>query len=491
MTLLTLNDDKTIDINAKLSLKEKTAADVDNEEESDVVKKLAAENKKLKAQLDAVHAKSEALAVKSVKRHQALYEQVAASLPLEKQKAFWVSIKIIHKNNEVVEEDPCNVFTRSKSVQTTSKKTIKSRSRSKSAPSRCRCSYVNDNTLNISLLGSGTYGCVISNPISNKNYIIKEYIPYHDIDNNDIGKIYIKGDEDDEESFNDELGILLKIKKIDPFNYFTVKLKAAFNFYGTIIAHEEDLLRSLKVEEKNSIINETFFQIILENGGMHLDDLNNISYKKFLKLFKRFLQGMIKLNENKLVHTDIKPDNILITKTKINLIDFGCMVPAKDVYNKEDDWRLSAYYSVYPPEFFIASILSKCKNNMSKKLDNVLNIMKKKEYFDKTNIPKEAQKFYYLGIKKFIKDIKSRRLTNYNDIFTEKLALQSDIYSLSFIIKKFSKIIHDKTKSEQAIKFLSKIYIRCVNANPYDRINIYSLYTLVRNEYNIQKKIII
>jgi serine/threonine protein kinase len=445
MTSHTLNNDKTIDINAKLSLEEKAAKTI-----------------------------------------------VGTGLcSAEEQKELMKLLKYIHKNNE----DPCNVFTRSKSVQTTSKKTIKSRSRSKSAPSRSRCRCVNDNTLNISLLGSGTYGCVISNPISNKNYIIKEYIPYHDIDidNNDIGKIYKKGDEDedDEESFNDELDILLKIKKIDPFNYFTVKLKAAFNFYGTIIAHEEDLLRSLKVKEKNSIINETFFQIILENGGMHLDDLNNISYKKFLKLFKRFLQGMIKLNENKLVHTDIKSDNILITKTKINLIDFGCMVPAKDVYNKEDDWRLSAYYCVYPPEFFIASILSKCKNNMSKKLDNVLNIMKKKEYFDKTNIPKEAQKFYYLGIKKFIKDIKSRRLTNYNDIFTEKLALQSDIYSLSFIIKKISKIIHDKTKSEQAIKFLSKIYIRCVNANPYDRINIYSLYTLVRNEYNIHKKIII
>ena len=220
---------------------------------------------------------------------------------------------------------------------------------------------------------------------------------------------------------------------------------------------------------------------------MHLDKFNKISYKKFLKLFKKFLQGMIKLNENKLVHTDIKPDNILITKTKINLIDFGCMVPAKDVYNKEDDWRLSAYYSVYPPEFFIASILSKCKNNMSKKLDNVLNIMKKKEYFDKTNIPKEAQKFYYLGIKKFIKDIKSRRLTNYNDIFTEKLALQTDIYSLSFIIKKFSEIIYDKTEQEQ--DFLLKLYKRCINPNPYDRINIYSLYTLVRNEYDIQKKL--
>jgi serine/threonine protein kinase len=487
MTSHTLNNDKTIDINAKLSLKEKTAVDVDNEEESDVVKKLRAdiaaeqlELLELKAQIEVVNAKLEALAVKSVKRHQAIYEEVAALLPLEKQKTFWVSIKHIHKNNVMVEEDSDNVFTRSKSVPTTTKKTIKSISRCKSDPSRVSEDCANNN---ITLLGSGSFGCVISKPISNKNYIIKEYIPYHDIDNNDIGKIYING----EKYFNDELDILLKIKKIDPFNYFTVKLKAAFNFYGNIIAKEKHLLKMLKV--KNSIINETFFQIILENGGVHLDDddLDSIPYKKFLKLFERFLQGMIKLNENKLVHGDIKLDNILISKTKINLIDFGQMLSAKDVYNKEYYGRLSYIYPFYPPEFFIASILLKCKNNISKKLDNVLNIMKKKEYFDKTNIPKKIHEFYYSGIKKFIKDIKSRRLTNYDDIFTEKLALQTDIYSLSLIIKEFNNTKKIVFKTKKEYNFLLKLYKRCKDPNPYDRINIYSLYTLVRNEYNIQK----
>jgi serine/threonine protein kinase len=380
------------------------------------------------------------------------------------------------------EEDIYNVllFTRSKSVS--SKSISKSKSRSKSVPLKSSSRFAN----NI-ILGTGAFGCVISKPISNKNYIIKEYIPYNDIDihNNDIGKIYKKGDEDDEKSFNDELDMLLKIKKIDPFNFFTVKLKAASKFYGNIIAKDKHLLNILKVN--NSIINETFFQIILENGGMHLDNFNNISYKKFLKLFEKFLQGMIKLNENKLVHGDIKPDNILINKTKINLIDFGHMLSAKNVYNKEYYGRLSAFYRFYPPEFFIASILLKCKNNISTKLDNVLDIMKKKEYFDKTNIPNKIHEFYYSGIKKFIKDIKSRHLTNYDDIFTEKLALQTDIYSLSLIIKEFinTKKIDYKTKKEY--NFLLKIYKRCKNPNPYDRINIYSLYTLVYNEYNKQK----
>ena len=388
-----------------------------------------------------------------------------------------------NSKDEYSEEDIYNVllFTRSKSVSSKSSSRLKSRSRSKSVPvpSKSRHRFTNNN---INLLGSGTYGCVISNPICNKNYIIKEYIPYNDIDNNDIGKIYKKGDLDDKESFNDELSILLKIKKIDPFNYFTVKLKAAFNFYGNIIAQEKHLLTSLKVKVNNSIINETFYQIILENGGVHLDKFNKISYKKFLKLFKKFLQGMIKLNENKLVHTDIKPDNILITKTKINLIDFGCMIPAKVLYNDEHNFRLSAYYSVYPPEFFIASILLKCKNNISKKLDNILNIMIKRNYFDKKNISEFYKKIYYSGIQKFIKHIKSQNLTNYNDIFTEKLALQSDIYSLSFIISNFYHIIHDMTEQEK--DFMLGLVLRCQNANPYTRIDIYSLYLLVNNEYN-------
>lgn len=471
MTSHTLNNNKTIDINVKLSL----------EEESDVVKKLRAQ-------------------LKAVKRYNVLYEKIGTGLLThEEQKEFVELAEYIQKNSETVEEseeesssdsksefeeDIYNVllFTRSKSNSSSVLSKPTSKSRSKSVPSKCRFKFRNNK-----ILGSGAYGCVISNPISNKNYIIKEYIPYNDIDNNDIGKIYIKGDRNDEESFNEELDILLKIKKIDPFNYFTVKLKAAFNFHGSIIAHEEDLLRSLKV--KDSIINETFFQIIQENGGINLNNLSifdYMKYKNFLKLFKKFLQGMIKLNENKLVHTDIKLENILISKTKINLIDFGQMVSAKEVYDKKYNWKLSAFYSAFPPEFFIASILLKCKNNIFKKLDNVLDIMKKKDYFDKTNIPKEAQKLYYIGIKEFIKDIKSQNLTKYNDIFTEKLALQTDIYSLSFIILKFYYVISDTTEQEK--DFLLKLYKRCKDPNPYDRINIYSLYTLVYNEYNIQKK---
>ena len=392
------------------------------------------------------------------------------------------NFRSLDEDSEDSEKDIYNVllFTRSKSVSFKPISISRSRSRSKSVPSKFSSKFAN----NI-ILGTGAFGCVISKPISNENYIIKEYIPYNDIDNNDIGKIYIKKigkKKDDEQLFNEELNILLKIKKIDPFNYFTVKLKAASKFYGNIIANDKHLLNILKVN--NNIINETFYQIILENGGVDLDNFNNISYKHFLKLFERLLQGMIKLNENKLVHGDIKQDNILITKTKINLIDFGQMLSAKNVYNEEYYGRLSAFYRFYPPEFFIASILLKCKNNISKKLDNVLNIMKKKEYFDKTNIPEKIHEFYYSGIKKFIKDIKSRGLKNYNDIFTEKLALQTDIYSLSLIIKEFNTKIDYKTKQEQ--QFMKKIYKRCKNPNPYERINIYSLYTLVNNEYNKQ-----
>jgi serine/threonine protein kinase len=371
---------------------------------------------------------------------------------------------------------------RSKSVQSISQTISKRKYRSKSLPplrSIHRCNFGNNN-----LLGIGTYGCVISNPINNKNFIIEEYIPYCDIDINDIGKIYIKKYEinDDEQLFNEELKILLKIKRIDPLNYFTVKLKGASKFYGNIIAHEKELLISLNCN--NNIINHTFFQIILENGGVNLNILKNISYKKFLKFFKIFLEGMIKLYENKLVHSDIKPDNILINKTKINLIDFGTAISASVLYNDDEEWRLSAYYCVYPPEFYIASILLKYKNNISQQLDNILNIMNKKKYFDKMNIPKKTKHLYYSGIQKFIKDIKSRNLKNYNDIFTEKIALQSDIYSLALIILKFYNIIYDMTEQENI--FIREIYIRCLNANPYDRINIYSLYTLVNNEYNIK-----
>ena len=50
--------------------------------------------------------------------------------------------------------------------------------------------------------------------------------------------------------------------------------------------------------------------------------------------------------------------------------------------------------------------------------------MNRKRYFEKMNIPKVTKNLYYSGIQKFIKDIKSRKLTNYNDVFTEKIAFQ-------------------------------------------------------------------
>jgi hypothetical protein len=91
-----------------------------------------------------------------------------------------------YSEDKYSEEDIYNVllFTRSKSVS--SKSISKSKSRSKSVPLKSSSRFAN----NI-ILGTGAFGCVISKPISNKNYIIKEYIPYNDIDNNRIDEIEI------------------------------------------------------------------------------------------------------------------------------------------------------------------------------------------------------------------------------------------------------------------------------------------------------------
>ena len=49
----------------------------------------------------------------------------------------------------------------------------------------------------------------------------------------------------------------------------------------------------------------------------------NIPYSKFLEYFKQLLIGVKSLQDNNIVHRDIKPTNCLITDKKLNLIDYG------------------------------------------------------------------------------------------------------------------------------------------------------------------------
>lgn len=329
---------------------------------------------------------------------------------------------------------------------------------------------------NIKLLDSGTYGCVISPPISDEKSIIEEFIPYKNKDDNDVAKLYKNG----LTSFQKELIQFTKIRRIDPNNIFTPKLKGALKINNMFI--------NSNIE--TCLNNKIIYELILENAGQKINTNFKISYPQFLLLFKEFLEGMIKMQNGNLVHRDIKPANVLYNGRRLKLIDFGLMCEKEDVYNiKKSVSVLSYKYPFYPPEFYVAFIfIMNIKNEENSKdfvenIDNIYDMIERSEYFIFMNRYLQGENFnkFKLGIKDFLSDIK-KSYTKYSDLFNGDLALKADIYPLSFVLSSLNKnIIFDNQTQKN---FINLLFRSCIESNPLKRVSLQDLYEIVKEELN-------
>jgi serine/threonine protein kinase len=320
------------------------------------------------------------------------------------------------------------------------------------------------------LIDSGTYGCVMMPPVTEKKYIIKNDIQYEDRANDDISKLYKAGYKE----YLKELQILNFIQKIDPSNKFTTKLKGAQHLSSNIFDDIDSNVNYCLRNKKQNI----YYQIILENGGKKLTDEYQLSYNKFLELFKPFIKGIIKLHKNGIVHRDIKPANVLIKKTKISLIDFGLSCRSKDVFKEKYNHILSYHYTWYPPEFYIAYIL--LRGYSLQNSESILHIMKHEGYFTHSYMTLSLQNIYEEGISKFIEDVKQSGITNFDDIFTPELALKSDMFPIAHLISALNKNIIYKNSEQKS--FIEYLYNRCIDCNPYTRISSEELYNIIINK---------
>jgi len=341
------------------------------------------------------------------------------------------------------------------------------------------------------MIDSGTFGCVIQPPISDSAEIRDTIIPYTIRANNDIGKIF-KSERYEykncKEACNRELKILLEVDKIDPNAIFTTKLKGVLEISGAAFETHQDIKKCINIKTK--LADKKFFQIILENGGSSLQNPKiTIAYKKFLELFKQFLEGMLIFQSHKKIHRDIKPANVLISPTKISLIDFSITCDVSDVYTYKGEPYLKTMYPFYPPEFYVLSqfvIYMHAHNDnpnsfnyyMKNLIKKVYATMETEKYFEQPHIQKDLNR-YQKGIKKFIATIKD--MQNIQELLTEDFVFKADVFPLSFILSSLNNIIQYDTQNQK--KFVEKLETLCSEPNPFNRPTIQQLYDSVLLEH--------
>ena len=341
-----------------------------------------------------------------------------------------------------------------------------------------------------SLYDSGSYGCVIRPVI--RNGILKEYVPYTSKNSSDVAKIFINGKSD----FLKELKYFKKMKMIDPLGSFTLKMKGANAFDSDTLNRSPSVEYCLTKEYTKRKLKQ-YFQIIQEFGGNEIkDDEYKISYIECIKLLKKFLTGFRLFQKANLVHSDIKDNNLLISKKKISLIDFGMIKNAKEFYSSILNHR--TYLSTQwfnPPESSIAYYILYCqkrKLNPPPLLEIIIKswyVLLQNKYFEKKRKIGKIETFEKMQneTKEFIMEITKQKYKSYKSIFTKEIALKYDIYQLSFVFSELQNHVIFTNKNQ--IEFLDEFISKCYHSNPFKRFNIDQLIEMIDIEHKtISKK---
>lgn len=325
------------------------------------------------------------------------------------------------------------------------------------------------------LLDKGGYGCVVTPPITDKKFVVKEILPYTKSNKKDVGKIFRnnKG-----HKFGKELEISNKMARIDPKGKYTTILKGANKLNNEFLGKNEKLRKCLL--SKYFFSETNYYQIIMENGGLPFDEVksHSVRYNVFLKMLRTFFKGMIEFQKLGYVHNDLKPGNVLINNKKISLIDFSLVLKKDEVYSNVNINSLSRYGYYYPPEYYIYYLKI---NNYSKK-DIIYKIT---DHDFLLNSSEVADGNYETSVIQFV-NVLEDKLKKYklSEIFTPELALKADVFSFYHILDAVlykHVIIYDNSQQKT---FIEKLMNKIRNGNPFQRPSFQELYKIVNKEIN-------
>ena len=380
-------------------------------------------------------------------------------------------------------------------------------------------------------LGEGGFGCVIVPHIPCSKKVLPKSKKY-------ISKIIQSNLKD----YREEVKLLNKIKEIDPNNKYLISfedtcvlndndvknrksdddiLRVKYNTIGSKISNEKFTILDKEVDDKlkkEDIDNEyckfdprlRYFNQIQIEGGKELNtyfklpvaDLNYKLLKNNCRyIFKYLLTGLKLLHKNRIVHRDIKPQNILIdivnNKLYPRFIDFGLSTDFNEDYEIEDIGHRQGTATYIPIDIHIAyriiklsykkvNVFTPMGVNKLKTEINKIYVSKYKDYYQKNKLNKSFLKFKSSTEKDTL--VNTKEYVNTNDIHSLliKLLIQyrkgklllnhkrhydgymykADVFALGLTFKKFYDALKiNDNKIENLIKHM-------VQPNPDKRYNV-------------------
>lgn len=321
------------------------------------------------------------------------------------------------------------------------------------------------------LLAEGGYGCIYWPEINKKGEeIITEMNKY-------ASKIQRK-----DESAKNEILIGNIVKEIDGFyNHFSPIIS---NKNINISGIESNILNKCSIIKKKKIKKFSLMKLIYIEGKSFntwlINQKNNtLIFHQLIQSYIHLLKGLNILNENNIVHFDLKGNNILFNE-KMNvpiLIDFGLSLHMKDL-NKSNK-ELKEMFFGYHPDYYIWPI----------EIHYLCFILHNERKPDKEEIKKMIE--IYIGENRSLyKNFSPIFLKNYyklclNQIisYTKKTIRESidmilkfnetwDNYALSLLYLKFIYYLNlDGYIENKFIIFFSKLLLKNINPDPLKRLS--------------------
>tara|TARA_B100000902_G_scaffold371680_1_gene397968 strand:+ start:1043 stop:2209 length:1167 start_codon:yes stop_codon:yes gene_type:complete len=324
-------------------------------------------------------------------------------------------------------------------------------------------------------IGEGSYGCIY-HPALNKDGSESE------------NKKYVSKIQKDNKYANNEIVIGELVSKIDGYiNHFAPILmkekmkitKVKKNFFNDCSALEDEDKKSgnLIMMKMEYINGEEFIEYLIKNKE------NVTIVKNLISSYTHLLTSIKLLTDIKVIHFDIKGDNILFNKDKEIpiMIDFGLSINMNELINQSISIdKLRKFFYVFGPDYyiwpievhyicFLLNVNEEPTENEIKKICD--------EYVD-NNIPLKincSRDF----IKSYRNSCKNVLMKLNNLTFGEKInkVLGSwytwDNYSLSIIYLQFIYYLNitGYVKNNLIIKF-SEVLLTNINPDPKKRLNV-------------------